>query len=219
MPVCSNCGSQTPEGSHFCPNCGAQLSDSQTRQSSDVELTKSFERELGIPESEASELYGKFKLKMTNPPCPYCGAPFAKYLQPSEEVTCPHCRNTFLVEDSASKAIGDILKEDQKMPEQAVQKAQLLVRTHLRGRVIQRRRAQELVTLFREKGATSPEKALTLRELGLPPPSERIFERAMQRRLGRLGIFIEVNGRYYLDEKRLAEVREQMANQRRLRHW
>ncbi len=57
---------------------------------------------------------------------------------------------------------------------------------------------------FKENGATSPEKALTVQELGLPPR----FEEAMHRRLGRSGIFVEVNGKYYLQEQRLKEIQE-----------
>jgi len=67
-----------------------------------------------------------------------------------------------------------------------------------------RRRIQEIVTKFREKGATSPEKAMTAQELGLPPR----FEEAMKRRLGATGIFVEVGGKYYLDETRLEQVEQ-----------
>jgi hypothetical protein len=67
------------------------------------------------------------------------------------------------------------------------------------------RRLQELVERFRQKGATSPEKAMTLQELGLPPR----FEEAMHRRLGQSGIFVEVNGKYYLNEERLKQIQEQ----------
>jgi hypothetical protein len=45
----------------------------------------------------------------------------------------------------------------------------------------------EIVEKFRQKGAVSPEKAMTAEELSLPPR----FEVAMKRRLGRLGIFVE----------------------------
>lgn len=68
-----------------------------------------------------------------------------------------------------------------------------------------RRRLQEIIEKFRQKGATSPEKALTIQELGLPPR----FEEAMHRRLGKTGIFVEVNGKYYLNEERLKQVQEQ----------
>ena len=45
---------------------------------------------------------------------------------------------------------------------------------------------------------------MTAQELGLPP----WFEEAMKRRLGRLGIFVEVNGKYYLSEERVKEFEE-----------
>jgi hypothetical protein len=64
---------------------------------------------------------------------------------------------------------------------------------------------QGIVARFREKGATSPDKAMTAQELGLPPR----FEEAMKRRLGATGIFIEVGGKYYLDEARLKQVQEE----------
>jgi ABC-type multidrug transport system fused ATPase/permease subunit len=61
------------------------------------------------------------------------------------------------------------------------------------------------VEKFRQKGAVSPDKAMTAEELGLPSG----FQEAMHRRLGRSGIFVEVNGKYYLNEERLKEVEEQ----------
>jgi hypothetical protein len=61
-----------------------------------------------------------------------------------------------------------------------------------------------VVEKFRQKGVVSPDKAMTAEELGLPPR----FEEAMKRRLGRLGVFVEVNGRYYLSEERLKQVEE-----------
>jgi hypothetical protein len=70
-----------------------------------------------------------------------------------------------------------------------------------------RRRLHGIIEQFRQKGATSPEKALTLQELGLPPR----FEQAMHRRLGQKGIFVEINGRYYLNEERLKQIQEQRA--------
>ena len=65
------------------------------------------------------------------------------------------------------------------------------------------RRIIEIVDKFKEKGATSPEKAMTAQELGLAPR----FEEAMHRRLGQTGIFVEVNGKYYLSEQRLRKFR------------
>jgi hypothetical protein len=70
-----------------------------------------------------------------------------------------------------------------------------------------RRRLQELIERFRQKGANSPEKAMTIQELGLPPR----FEEAMHRRLSQSGIFVEVNGKYYLNEERLKQIQEQRA--------
>jgi hypothetical protein len=74
-----------------------------------------------------------------------------------------------------------------------------------RSREEMRRRLQGIIERFRQKGATSPEKAMIIQELGLPPR----FEEAMHRRLGRSGIFVEVNGKYYLNEERLKQIQEQ----------
>jgi hypothetical protein len=73
-----------------------------------------------------------------------------------------------------------------------------------------RKQLTELIAKFKEKGAITPEKALTSEELGLPPR----FEEAMHRRLGRTGIFVEVNGKYYLSEERLKEVQERLSLRR-----
>jgi hypothetical protein len=62
----------------------------------------------------------------------------------------------------------------------------------------------DIVEKFRQKGAVSPDKAMTAEELGLPPR----FQEAMKRRLGRLGVFVEVNGKYYLSEERLKQMEE-----------
>ena len=76
-----------------------------------------------------------------------------------------------------------------------------------RDREEMQRRLQEIIEKFRQNGATSPEKAMTIQELGLPPR----FEQAMHRRLGRSGIFVETNGKYYLNEDRLKQIQEQRA--------
>jgi len=65
-----------------------------------------------------------------------------------------------------------------------------------------RKRLFEVIEKFRQKGAVSPERAMTAEELGLPPG----FQEAMKRRLGRSGIFVEVNGKYYLSEERLKQM-------------
>ncbi|MBE3115723.1 hypothetical protein IMZ68_00820 [Candidatus Bathyarchaeota archaeon] len=76
-----------------------------------------------------------------------------------------------------------------------------------RDREEMRRRLTEIIEKFRQKGATSPEKAMTIQELSLPPR----FEQAMHRRLGQTGIFVEVNGKYYLNEERLKQIQEEHA--------
>jgi len=78
-----------------------------------------------------------------------------------------------------------------------------------RNREGMRRRLHEIIEKFRQKGATSPEKAMTIQELGLPPR----FEEAMHRRLGQSGIFVEINGKYYLNEERLKQIQEQRAKE------
>jgi lipoate-protein ligase A len=74
-----------------------------------------------------------------------------------------------------------------------------------------RERLREVVKKFREKGAVSQEKAMTPEELGLPSK----FQTTMKRRLGQLGVFVEVNGKYYLSEERLKEVKERFASRKR----
>ena len=76
-----------------------------------------------------------------------------------------------------------------------------------RNRQQMRQRLQEIIEKFREKGAISPERALTIQELGLPPR----FEQALHRRLGQLGLFVEINGKYYLNEERLRQIQEERA--------
>jgi hypothetical protein len=69
-------------------------------------------------------------------------------------------------------------------------------------------RMMELVKTFREKGATSPEKALSLEGLGLPP----MFGMMMQSPMGQTGIFIVLDGKYYLSEERLNDMRARFEN-------
>ena len=69
----------------------------------------------------------------------------------------------------------------------------------------------ELIERFREKKAISPESALTAEELSLPSR----FKEAMNRNLGRSGVFVEVNGKYYLSEEKLREVKDRIAERRK----
>ena len=64
-------------------------------------------------------------------------------------------------------------------------------------------RIREIARTFQLRGALSPETALTAEELGL----SRMFVRIMKRRRGRTRVFVEVDGRYYLDEKALQEIK------------
>jgi lipoate-protein ligase A len=73
-----------------------------------------------------------------------------------------------------------------------------------------RRRIIKVVGKFKEKGATSPEKAMTALELGL----HSRFEEAMKGRLGKTGIFVEVNGKYYLSEQQLRQVQDRLVSKR-----
>ena len=63
-------------------------------------------------------------------------------------------------------------------------------------------RIHQIVKTFQMKGAISPETALTAEELGL----SRLFVRIMKRRRGKTRVFIEINGRYYLDQRALQEM-------------
>ena len=62
-------------------------------------------------------------------------------------------------------------------------------------------RIRQIIKTFQMKGAISPETALTAEELGL----SRLFVRIMKRRKGRTTIFMEINGRYYLNQDALKE--------------
>jgi hypothetical protein len=62
-------------------------------------------------------------------------------------------------------------------------------------------RINEIIRKFQAKGAISPETALTAEELGL----SRLFVRIMKRRKGKTTFFMEINGKYYLNQKALEE--------------
>jgi hypothetical protein len=71
---------------------------------------------------------------------------------------------------------------------------------------ISQTRIHEVAATFRAKGATSPETALSLEELGLPP----MFERMIRSPMGQSGPFLESEGNYYLSEERFKRWREQL---------
>jgi len=64
-------------------------------------------------------------------------------------------------------------------------------------------RVRQIIQTFRSRGAISPETALTADELGL----SRMFVRIMRRRRGKTRVFVEVGGKYYLDENALREMK------------
>jgi len=68
----------------------------------------------------------------------------------------------------------------------------------------------KVIEKFCQRGAVSPDKAISIDELGLPPRFKKLVEGC----LGRLGIFVEVDGKYYLSEEQLKKVKEQLASRR-----
>jgi hypothetical protein len=62
-------------------------------------------------------------------------------------------------------------------------------------------RIREIIKTFQTKGAISPETAMTAEELGL----SKLFVRIMKRRKGKTMIFIEINGKYYLNQRALQD--------------
>lgn len=71
-------------------------------------------------------------------------------------------------------------------------------------------RLLQIIQLFRQKDATNPDKALTIKELGLTQQ----FKELMKGKLGKSGIFVESNGKYYLSEDKLKEVQERISTER-----
>jgi ATP-binding cassette subfamily B protein len=64
-------------------------------------------------------------------------------------------------------------------------------------------RMRMITTIFLNNGAVSSETAKTLEELGLPPQF-----RAMQGRMGKTGLFLELDGKYYLSEECLKQMQK-----------
>ena len=94
---------------------------------------------------------------------------------------------------------GSVLPTDMKTAESASPPLSQQEPTELQG--LGGERIQQTIKTFQEKGAISPETALTAKELGL----SRIFVRIMERRKEQTRIFVEINGRYYLNQKALEE--------------
>jgi DNA-binding PadR family transcriptional regulator len=67
---------------------------------------------------------------------------------------------------------------------------------------------------FRQKGAVSPEKAMSVEELGLSPRFKAFLNRSPRL----LGVFVKVDGKYYLSEEQLRRVEKQLSS-RPLRQW
>jgi len=65
-----------------------------------------------------------------------------------------------------------------------------------------RKRAMEVLEVFKKKKATAPESAKTLEELGLSPA----FKTLIQLKLSPLGIIAEKDGAYYLKEENLSKL-------------
>ena len=71
----------------------------------------------------------------------------------------------------------------------------------------------EVSDKFRQKGAANLENTLTIEELSF----QLDLQKLMERRLSKLGIFEEVDGKYYRSEEQLKKVKEKRASKRRLR--
>jgi DNA-binding PadR family transcriptional regulator len=80
------------------------------------------------------------------------------------------------------------------------------------GEVQNRKPLLQVIEAFKQKGAVSPERALTLEELDLPPGFE--VKRSPP---WFLGVLVEVDGKYYLSEERLKKVRKRLGNSRHRR--
>jgi DNA-binding PadR family transcriptional regulator len=70
------------------------------------------------------------------------------------------------------------------------------------------------VEKFRQKGAVTPEKAMSIEELGLSPKFKTFLSRSPRL----LGVFVKVDNKYYLSEERLKEIEKQLSV-RPLRQW
>ena len=64
-------------------------------------------------------------------------------------------------------------------------------------------RMKEIVETFVKNGATSPESAMALEELGLPP----MFAMMLQGPMGQSGLILKHQGKYYISQERLEQMR------------
>ena len=71
----------------------------------------------------------------------------------------------------------------------------------------------EVADKFRQKGAANLENTLTIEELSF----QLDLQKLMKKRLSKLGIFEEANGKYYRSKEQLKKVKEKRASKRRLR--
>jgi ATP-binding cassette subfamily B multidrug efflux pump len=71
-----------------------------------------------------------------------------------------------------------------------------------------RKRMMEMAENFRNKGAISPETALSPDELGLPPQ----FSMMVQMGMAQPDLFRENNGKYYLSEERFEKIQERIGS-------
>ncbi|MGQ4910824.1 MAG: PadR family transcriptional regulator [Candidatus Thorarchaeota archaeon] len=67
-----------------------------------------------------------------------------------------------------------------------------------------RHRLMDTIETFRKKGATKPSKALSIEELGLPMAFRHFSKWPVAKHLP----FVEVDGKYYLDEKKAAKIED-----------
>jgi YVTN family beta-propeller protein len=110
-------------------------------------------------------------------------------------------------ESKASASVPSVTAQESNNPTDAPQSTQQTQHRPLSQKE-RAERFRRLVNTFQQKGATSPEKALTAEQPDLSPQ----FEQYMETRQVKTKIFVEVNGKYYLDQKALQEMRKQMAN-------
>ena len=71
----------------------------------------------------------------------------------------------------------------------------------------------EVSDKLRQKGAANLENTLTIEELSF----QLDLKKLMKKRLSKLGIFEEANGKYYRSKEQLKKVKEKRASKRRLR--